>query len=265
MTRSITKLVLPVAGLGKRLRPLTFKIPKNLIPVNGKPMIEYVLEEAAESGIKEIVLIVNPANKKRFEEYVKKTKKRFSFKFHIRVQETPGGNGHALLSAYDLIYKEPFAVRFCDDVILSDAPVLKSLIKLFQTHKSPAVLLERIPKKMVSRYGVVAAQNVSSSKLSGSVFRITEIVEKPAVSKAPSNLIIIGGYILTPSILRNIKKVGDSLPGVAADALPIAVGLQIELIVGGKVYGLESRGRRMDCGTLESLRQTEMFLKNRKA
>src|SRR5258708_2707906 len=104
--KRVTKLVLPVAGLGKRLLPLTKHTPKNLLPVNGKPLLAYVLDEAVEAGIREVILIVNPAHKKDFEHYLRANKKRFpTLTFHVRVQATPGGNGHALVSAYDLVAK----------------------------------------------------------------------------------------------------------------------------------------------------------------
>jgi UTP--glucose-1-phosphate uridylyltransferase len=285
---NITKLVLPVAGRGKRLRPLTLKTPKNLICVNGKPLLEYGLEEAVQSGIKDVILVVNPAHRKKFEQYIKeKGRRRFpGLGFHIREQETPGGNGHAIVKAYDLLEGEPFAVRFCDDVIVEKKPALASLIEIFKICRSPVLLLERVPKNLVSRFGVVGAKRVKSKELrvksqesrvkgkesriksaGGKIYQITKIIEKPAVKDAPSNLTIVGGYILTPSILRNLKNVADTLPVVADDALPLAVALQIELIVGGKVYGWEFPGMRLDCGTLEKLRRTEELLKkfNRKS
>ncbi len=263
--KKITKLVLPVAGLGKRLMPLTKKTPKNLIPVNGKPLIEYALEDAVMSGIQEVILVVNPAHREQFKKYLKERAKQFpGLAFHLRVQHTPAGNGHALLPAFDLLKNEPFVVRFCDDIILSKEPLIKSLASLFYHYKAPILLLERIPKKDVSRYGVVGVKRVRSQG-SGvkreKIYEITKIVEKPKTSQAPSNLIIVGGYVLTPAVLRNLKQVADSLPIVAEDALPLAVGLQIELIVGRKVYGWEFNGKRLDCGTLENLEKAQETLK----
>lgn len=263
----ITKLVLPVAGKGKRLLPLTRHIPKNLIRVNGRPLLEYVLDEAIQSGIKDVILIVGPGARNKFESYIKKNSKKFpGLRFHIREQATPGGNGHAIVQAYDLLRKESFAVRFCDDIIIEKPPVLEGLIKIFQERKAPVLLLEKVPKKMVSRFGVVGIQKIKSglkkSKNGGKIYRITKIVEKPAAKEAPSNLTIVGGYILTSSVLRNLKSVADTLPVVADDALPLAVALQIEIIIGGKLCGWEFPGRRLDCGTLEKLKKTEGFLKN---
>lgn len=266
---NITKLVLPVAGRGKRLRPLTLKTPKNLICVNGKPLLEYGLEEAVKSGIKDVILVVSPAYREKFEQYLKKRgRRRFpGLEFYIREQETPGGNGHAIVKAYDLLDNEPFAVRFCDDIIVEKKPVLPSLVEIFKTCRSPVLLLERVPKNLVSRFGVVGIKKAASDKqqatkkLGGKIYQITRIIEKPAAKDAPSNLTIVGGYILTPSVLRNLKSVADTLPVIADDALPLAVALQIELIVGGKVYGWEFPGRRLDCGTFEKLEKTEKFLR----
>lgn len=274
----IIKLVLPVAGMGKRLLPLTKSLPKNLIPVCGRPLLEYVLDEAVASGIKEVILIINPAHRRHFEKYLALSKRRFpALRFHVREQATPGGNGHAIVQAYDVIGKEPFAVRFCDDVILDERPVLQSLIALFQTYHAPILLLERIPKKDVSRFGVVGVKKVrcqmshqgrGSPKAAGvrckKLYQITKIVEKPASKDAPSNLTIVGGYVLTPAILRNLRAVADTLPVIADDALPLAVALQIELILRGKVLGWEFTGQRLDCGTLEKLKKAEEYLKNEK-
>lgn len=261
--KKVTTLVLPVAGLGKRLLPLTATTPKNLIPVNGKPILEYVLEEAVQSNIKEVVLIVNPKNLADFRTYLAKNKKRFpSLVFHIRVQETPGGNGHAIAQAYDLIKDQPFAVRFCDDVLSGEPAALPALLEIYRKYQAPIVLLESVPKKDVSRFGVVGFEKGKAAKFAGGSVRvINKIIEKPKTKDAPSNLIIVGGYVLTPSIVRNLKMVADTLPVVADDALPLAVALQIELIVKGKIYGWEFPGKRLDCGTLEKLRQTEEYLK----
>jgi UTP--glucose-1-phosphate uridylyltransferase len=265
--QKITKLVLPVAGLGKRLLPLTRRIPKNLIPVNGRPLLEYVLDEAAVSGIKEVILVVNPKQRKDFERYLRINKKKFpALRFYIREQETPGGNGHAIVKAYDLLGKGPFAVRFCDDIIVDKRPVLKSLIEFFENYRAPILLLERVPKGLVSRFGVVGIKRASRKGkkflAGGKVYRITKIIEKPKVKDAPSNLTVVGGYILTHNALRNLKSVADTLPVIADDALPLAVALQIQLIIGGEVYGWEFTGKRLDCGTLEKLKKTEEFLKS---
>ncbi len=268
----VTKLVLPIAGRGKRLMPLTRYTPKNLICVNSRPLLEYVLEEATASGIKEVILVVNPAHRRKFEVYLRRASKNFpTLRFHVREQETPGGNGHAIVAAYDLLRGEPFAVRFCDDIIMAKRPVLLSLLDIFESQKLPVLLLERVPWSAVPRFGVVGIKKIKNQKLKikdsigGRVYEITKIIEKPAIKNAPSNLTIVGGYVLTPQILEYLKSVADTLPVIADDALPLAVALEIELIVGGRVIGWEFSGCRLDCGTLEKLRKTEEFLRREHA
>ncbi len=262
--KKVTKLVLPVAGLGKRLMPLTEKTPKNLLEVNGKPLVEYAIEEAVQAGLKDVVLIAGPVHKQQFVNYIKKAAKKFpSLKFHLRIQETPAGNGHALISAADILDGEPFAVRFCDDVLVSTSPILVSLLKVYEKHKSSAILLERIPMKEVSRFGVVGIKGSEKLKgVDGKVYQVTGVIEKPPVKKAPSNLIVVGGYVLTPTVLRNLVKIAESLPNAAADSIPINVGLQIELITGKKIYGWEFVGKRIDCGTLEKFQKAQEIIKN---
>ena len=256
-----------MAGRGKRLWPLTEKTPKNLIPVKGKPLLEYALEEARQSGLRQVVLIVSPENKSAFHSYIRKNKKRFPwFVFQVRVQERPAGNGHALLPAADIIKNGPFMVRFCDDILLHTAPITGSLLKIFDFYQASVVLLERVSWDFVSRFGVVGTKKPKNKdkfrEADGNIYEITEIIEKPARERAPSNLTVVGGYVLTPTVFRNLQKVADSLPQAADDAIPINVGLQIELITGNKVYGWEFPGKRLDCGTLENLKRTEDFLKS---
>lgn len=262
--KRIRKLVLPVGGLGKRLRPLTNRCPKALVPLGNGVLLDHMLLEAAASGITEVILILNPLHIRQFKAYIERSRKKFAdIAFHIRLQETPGGNGHAIMQAADLLHREPFAVRFCDDIIFQNPPVLQSLIEIYNTHRAPVVLLEKVPMRLVSRYGVVGVQKASKKNgvpKSGRLFRITKIIEKPAQNRAPSNLIIVGGYILTPSVMRNLVKIAESLPIVAPDALPLAVALQIELIIGGTVFGWQFPGKRLDCGTVEALQNTEKFL-----
>jgi len=261
--KKVTKLVLPVAGLGKRLMPLTKKTPKNLLQVSGKPLVEYAFEEAVQAGLKDVILITGPTHKLQFADYLKKAAKKFpSLKFHVRIQETPAGNGHALISATDLLKDEPFAVRFCDDMLISDSPILGSLLKIFEKHKASSLLLERIPKNQVHRFGVVGIKNSETIKgIKGKIHQVTGVIEKPSTKLAPSNLIVVGGYVLTPTVLRNLIKIAESLPNAANDSIPINVGLQIELITGRKIYGWEFVGKRIDCGTLEKFQKAQIIIK----
>ncbi len=252
-----TKLVLPVAGLGLRLRPLTLTTPKNLIPVNGKPLIEYALEEAVVAGIAEVIVVVGPEHVRNYEEYLARAAKKFPLRFHLRIQDKPFGHGHALLQAADVLGEEPFAVRFCDDVIINDAPVFPRFVELFEKYQAPVLLLERVPWERVSRYGVVRSEEIAPR-----IHRIKEVVEKPARENAPSNLIIVGGYVLTPDVLKKLKGLEPEMRR-ENDALLLTDGFGDRFAKGEPVYGWEFPGIRPDCGSLEGLEKAEELLRAR--
>lgn len=252
---AITKLILPVAGLGKRLQPLTFTTPKNLIQLNGKPLIEYALDEAVQAGIREVVIIISPDHREKYEEYIGEAQRRYpDLKFYLREQAQPWGHGHALLQAEDLIGSEPFAVRFCDDVIVDSQPTLPRLIGQYQDLGSSVIFLERVPKENVSRYGVVEAE-----ELKPQIYQLKGMVEKPAVEVAPSNLIVIGGYVLQPEIMESLQRLQKGMIE-KNDALLISDALIAEMNRGGNVYGWEFPGVRLDCGTLDGLQYAESYM-----
>lgn len=254
----VTKLVLPLAGIGKRLRPLTYQTPKNLLPVNGKPLIEYTFEEGVEAGIKEVVLVIGSEHVVRYEQYLKEARKKFPMlKFHVRVQEKPFGNGHAILQAADVVEGEPFAVRFPDD-ILCGSNALASLADAYRNVRAPILLLERVPWDLVSRYGVVKTENKDNEKL---IYKITSVVEKPKIENAPSNLIIIGAYILTPEIIDDLEELARTMEK-KDDALLLISAFEEELKKGHSVYGMEFTGRRLDCGTLENYYESDKFFRS---
>ena len=261
----VKKLVLPVAGLGKRLFPLTLKTPKPLLPLRGKPILEYVLHEAQESGIREAILVVGPENKSRIFEYLRGAQEKFpKLRFHIRMQRRPFGNGEAILMAHDIVANEPFAVRFCDDLLFHKVHGLRKLIEIFEKYRSPVFVLEEIPRKLISRYGVVAVKNPKG----GPLYEILRVVEKPtahdfAVGHPLVNLAVLGAYVMTPSIMKHLKRFQDIRPPVR-DALLWTAAFQEELRREGKIYGWKFPGTRLDCGTLEGLRKAEKFLEDDK-
>ena len=255
---NIRKLVLPVAGMGKRLQPLTLHTPKALVNLAKKPLLEYVLREAVESGFKEAVLIISPGHEAHFEKFLEEKQNDFpELKFHIRVQKTPRGNGHALLQAADIIGNEPFAVRFPDDVIFSEKPVMRELSGIFAELKAPIFLLEQIPREETYRYGVVEIGPTPHKN----VHQVFTIVEKPPVEEAPSNLTVVGGYILTPNMLDYLARLEKATPDIA-DALPLTRAFEQELLAGGKIYGWEFPGKRLDCGNLAGLQIAEEYIKS---
>ena len=254
----ITKLVLPVAGLGKRLRPLTFKTPKNLIKLNGKPLLEYALEEAKPAGIKEVILIISPEHRRQFEQYLAAARKKFpDLTFHIRIQEEPLGNGHAILQAADLAENESFAVRFCDDIIIDKSPLLEALINFYEICNAPLILLERVPREEVCLYGVVKVKKINSQPF---LYQVFDVIEKPKIEEAPSDLIIVGGYILTPAIMSHLSRLENSKKFTPDNELWLTDAFRAELKAGGKLYGWEFSGKRFDCGKLTDLKKAEEFM-----
>lgn len=249
----ITKLVLPVAGLGKRLRPLTLRTPKALIKLKGRPLLDYVLGEVAETDIREVILVVGPTQKKRFLAYLKTARKRFpGLKFYILVQDEPLGTGHVLLMAEDLIKDDYFAVRFCDDLLVNETPFFRSLINEAEKLEGSLLTLRKVPRSQVSRFGVVEAKHIKGIK---NIFTISKIIEKPEIKKAPSNLVLIGAYVLAPSIMRQLKMMNRRLKkGRVNDSLLLTTAFDMDLVDKNKIFGLEFKGKYLDCGTLESLK-----------
>ena len=253
----VRHLVLPVAGMGTRLMPLTANRPKALVAVCGKPLLTYVLEEGWASGIREAVLIVSPPHLGDFEIYLKDAAPMFpGMHITIRVQEHPYGDGHAILEAADLLGDAPFAVRFCDDLIRGDEPGLKELIRVFHEHHASVVGLDHASHDQAHRYGVVGVRNVQDAPL----YEILKIVEKPkeyfgSHPDLPFALIVIGAYVLEPSILMHLKRLRIDAPE-AVDGLRIAFGLQKELESGKRIMGFGFAGKRFDCGTLQGIDAT---------
>lgn len=208
----ITKAILPVAGLGTRVMPLTLHQPKSMIGIVDRPMIHYVVDELATAGIKTIILIIGP-KQKEFRQYLDYLKKdlewaKLNLKFHFVVQKEPSGNGHAILIAKKFIkLKEPFVAAFGDDIIPANQSVLKNMIKDFAESKKPLLLLEKTPKKLLYRYGVVKIAGKS-----GNHCRIADIIEKPVPGTEPSDLTIVGRYVLPYEIFKYIKKTEEQTP-----------------------------------------------------
>jgi len=266
MAQRVRKLILPVAGLGKRLRPLTLRKPKALVRLNGGPLLEYMLKDAAASGIDEVVIIASPQHKTHFASYIKKHGNDFPGirKIHLRIQKKPMGDGHAVLQAQGIFQNEPIAVRFSDDLIIGGGTTIGSLISFYERYNAPVMLLERVPMKVVSRYGVVEIERsmTHGKELpNGKLHALKSFVEKPARKDAPSNLTFVGAYILTRELFRKLKQHGDKLKSEENDALRIADVFRSSLAQGETIYGWQFTGRRLDCGTLEGFYEAERTLK----
>lgn len=262
MKPKVRKIILPVAGLGKRLLPLTLNTPKNLIPLAGRPILEYALEEVRAAGLSDVILVVGPQHVAQYEEYLKTARKKYpELNFHMRVQQDPFGHGHAILQAADLVRGEPFLMRFCDDIILGGEPTLAKLMALYEEMGKSVVLLARGPKEEIIRYGVVEAERVHGRE---GIHRIVNVVEKPPIEKVPSEMYVIGGYALGPEVLENLILAAGNMEQ-KADALPVYAGIDVEFKKGLPIYGWEFDGYRLDCGTLEGLRAAEEYIRNSKS
>jgi len=218
----IRKAVIPAAGYGTRFLPMTKASPKEMLPIIDKPIIQYVVEEAVNSGIEDII-IVTGSNKRAIEDHFDhnlelenflekngKTKEleeirriaRMANFIYVR-QKGAYGNGTPVLNAKSVIGNEPFAVLWGDEFIYSDPPRLKQIIDVFDQYQDPVISAVRIPKEHLNKYGIAKVKEVESK-----IFEIEEIIEKPDPDSAPSNLATHGAYILTPDIfevLENLK------------------------------------------------------------
>ena len=254
----IRKAVFPAAGFGTRFLPVTKSQPKEMLPIVDKPVIQYLVEEAVASGITEII-IVTGRGKRSIEDYfdysfelehnlvekgkhsllkeVRQIAKLAKF-IYVR-QSMPLGDGHAILCAKEVVGNEPFAVLFGDDIVDNKIPALKQLINVYQKTECSVVALEKITKEEIQNYGVIKPR-WSRSRL----HEIESFIEKPIPSKAPSNLGIIGKYVVTPEIIKALEK---SRP-VHGNEIRLIDGLR-ELNIHQKIYGYEFEGKRYDTGT----------------
>ncbi|MCX6720619.1 MAG: sugar phosphate nucleotidyltransferase [Candidatus Staskawiczbacteria bacterium] len=257
----IKKIIIPVAGLGTRFLPLSRAISKDFFPLVDKPVIQYIIEEAKKSGIKEIVFVTSPGQKtifnyfkkspeleatlvKRKKDKILKEMKEFEeifegISFSHVVQKKPLGDGHAILQAAKVINNEAVAVSFGDDVVDADEPAILQLINIFKTCNAPVVALKQLPAEKVPAYGVVAVE-----KIANHLYKIKKIVEKPDPSQIPSNLVIVGKYVLTLEVFDYLKKAKPSAKG----EIILAEVFDKMLSDGKVIYGCELKGEWLECG-----------------
>jgi UTP--glucose-1-phosphate uridylyltransferase len=256
--QKIKKAILPVAGFGTRFLPATKAQPKEMLPVVDKPVIQYLVEEAVASGIEEIIFVTG-RGKRAIEDHfdvsfeleqtlvgkdkqselteIRKIAKLAKFSY-VR-QAEPLGDGHAILCARHLVHPdETVAVLFADDLIDSEMPALQQLINVYNEYQQSIVALYSVPKNQVHRFGVVNPQPISER-----VCKIQEFIEKPKVEEAPSNLVAVGKYIITPEIFDKLEA-SMSNEGEIRLADAFIKMLESE----GTIYGYEVEGNRYDCG-----------------
>lgn len=265
----IRKAVIPAAGLGTRFLPITKNSPKEMLPLVDKPAIQYVVEEAVASGIDDILIITGRGKRaiedhfdKAFElEWVLKNKndskaleeiERISHlaDIHYIRQREPLGLGHAILCAKKHIGDEAFAVLLGDDIVFSDVPCTKQLIEQYEKQRGSIIAVEHVPPDRIESYGVVKVSGVELGD--DKLYRVEDLVEKPKIEEAPSDLGVLGRYILTPEIFECIEM---TKPGIG-DEIQLTDALRI-LNKEEAIYAYEFYGRRYDLGNkMEWLKTT---------
>ncbi|MEH6907829.1 UTP--glucose-1-phosphate uridylyltransferase GalU [Neobacillus drentensis] len=252
----VKKAIIPAAGLGTRFLPATKAMPKEMLPIVDKPTIQYIVEEAIESGIEDIIIVTgkgkraiedhfdsafeleeNLARKEKFE-LLEQVRKPGNVDIHYIRQKEPRGLGHAIWCARKFIGNEPFAVLLGDDIVQAKVPSLKQLMNMYDKVGSSVIGVQPVPMEETNRYGII-----DPSRQDGRMYEVRNFVEKPPVELAPSNLAILGRYILTPEIfdLLENQETGSGGEIQLTDAIQRLNGFQ-------NVYAYDFEGKRYDVG-----------------
>jgi len=257
----VKKAVIPAAGLGTRFLPVTKSMPKEMLPLIDMPAIHYVVKEAVEAGVDDIIIITG-RGKRAVEDYfddspelemhlIEKGKKDLlktvrevssMVNLHYIRQKEPKGLPDAVLKAEKHIGNEPFAVLLGDDIIKSKKPCIQQLIEVFNNFNSGVIAAQKVPIEKISRYGSIKGKEIETD-MSNKIYLIEDIVEKPKPEKAPSNIASVGRYVFTPEIFDSIK---ETKPGINNE-LQIADSIKI-LMRSQRVYASEFSGKRYDIG-----------------
>jgi UTP--glucose-1-phosphate uridylyltransferase len=256
----VRKAVFPAAGLGTRFLPVTKAQPKEMLPLVDKPIIQYGVEEASEAGIDNMILVTGRGKNAiedhfdvsvELESFLEARGKRDQLAEVRKIsnminvayvrQGEPLGLGHAVLVARELVGDEPFAVILADDVIDAEPPAIKQLIDVFAQVGGPVLAVERVPREEISSYGVIAIE--PSARLGPGVYQVRDLVEKPPPDEAPSDLAIIGRYVLTPDIFPALATTKSDRTG----EIQLTNGLR-ELLRSRPIYACEIKGVRHDTG-----------------
>jgi UTP--glucose-1-phosphate uridylyltransferase len=259
---TIRKAVLPVAGLGTRFLPATKAQPKEMLPIVDKPLVQYAVEEVAASGVPMVIFVTGRGKnaienhfdvsfeleqelKGRHKEHLLQEVESITKLMQMAYvrQKYPRGLGHAILLSRDLVGDEPFAVLLSDDVIESRVPCLKQMMAVHERYRTSVVAIQRVERKTVSNYGIISGSLMPDKEMDGRIYRIEDMVEKPEPSKAPSNLAIIGRYILTPAIFNELA---GTQPG-AGHEIQLTDALK-RLLKKETIYGYLFEGKRYDAG-----------------
>lgn len=270
----VRKAVLPAAGLGTRFLPATKASPKEMLPVVDKPMIQYVVEEAKQAGMEQIIIVTGRGKraiedhfdtsyeledileKKGDEELLQEIKRISNLVTFCYVRQKEAlGLGHAILCARDMIGDEPFAVLLGDMIIDSHKPALSQILETYYRYKGPVIAVEEVEASEVTHYGVIRPEGLGNG-----VYKVLDLVEKPSPENAPSNLAIMGRYILTPDIFDTLE---DTEPGRSGE-IQLTDALK-NLLAHRPLYAYLIEGKLYDAGSkLGFLKATvELALKNR--
>jgi UTP--glucose-1-phosphate uridylyltransferase len=253
----IKKAVIPAAGLGTRFLPATKAQPKEMLPIVDKPAIQYIIEEAVNSDIEEILIIIG-RNKTAIEDHFDlsfeleaelKQKKKYDIlqlvdsisnlaQIYYTRQKEPKGLGHALLCAKAFVGNEPFAVMLGDDIVDSSVPCLKQVIDVYDKFKASIVGVQEVPKSDLNKYGIV-----SGTEIEKNIYIIKDLIEKPEIDKAPSNIAILGRYIITPKIFELLEETAPGINGEIQLTDALKKLLQLE-----PIYAHIFKGKRYDIG-----------------
>jgi len=263
----IRKAVFPAAGLGTRFLPATKAQPKEMLPIVDKPIIQYGVEEAVAAGIDQIIVVTGRDKRAivdhfdisfELEHYLKDRGKTRELQLVRKIsdlvdityihQKEPLGLGHAVLMAKDVVGNEPFAVFLADDIIRSQTPAIKQMMDVFAPRQASVLALQRVEPDQVSRYGIVKV-----GKSDGRVHEVVDMVEKPDPDKAPSNLAILGRYILKPSIFGILETTHEGVGGEIQLTDAIRTLAQQETVL-----GLEFEGTYYDVGTVNGFLKTSI-------
>ncbi len=259
MAMRVRKAVFPVGGLGTRFLPATKAMPKEMLPVVDKPLIQYAVEEAQAAGIEEFIFVTG-RSKTAIEDHfdhsfeLESTLRERNKNIEIKAikswmpepgqvaytrQQTPLGLGHAVLCARNLIGNEPFAVLLADDLVLAKTPCLKQMIDAYDETQANVVAIENVPREHTNRYGVLDIESDD-----GRLVKVKGVVEKPEPAKAPSTLSIIGRYVLQPEVFDHLASLGRGAGGEIqlTDALAKLIAAKHPF------FGLRFEGIRFDCG-----------------
>ena len=265
----VKKAVIPAAGWGTRLLPATKAQPKEMLPIVDKPSIQYIVEEAVEAGIEDI-LIITSKNKQSIEDHFDKSqaletalKKQAKdellelvqdisdmITIHSVRQKEQKGLGHAVSCAKSFVGNEPFAVLLGDDIIHSEEPVIRQMMEVYEEKESTVLGCKTVAKKDVNKYGIV-----DYAKKEGDVYRVDDMVEKPEIENAPSNLAILGRYVITPDIFEILE---NTPPGKGGE---IQLTDAIKTLLDKRdVYGYDFEGKRYDIGNKMGFLKTNVEL-----